>query len=101
VLSLVLGLGALACGIFDVWFTKRRLLKYGVDVELNQTLKQAASTNQLDLALLKHILLKTAIPVFVGVYFDLTTLLAIYLGFKSAVTYFQLVSLQLEKYIES
>lgn len=100
-LSLLLGLGSLACGCFDIWFTKRRLLKYGVDVELNPAIKQAALSSKLDLVLLKHILLKTALPVFLGVYFDLSTLLALYLGFKSAVVYFQLLSLQLEKYIET
>jgi hypothetical protein len=97
----LLAAGAVGCGVYDAWFTKRRILKYGTEVELNEKIKQDALSGKLDLALAKQILLKTALPVLVGVYFHLTVPLAIYLGFKGAVVYFQLLSLQLEKFIES
>jgi hypothetical protein len=100
-IDFLLAAGAVGCGVYDAWFTKRRILKYGADVELNEKIKQDALNGRLDVALAKQILLKTALPVLLGVGFHWTVPLAIYLGFKSAVVYFQLLSLQLEKYIEN
>lgn len=100
-LNFGLALATLALAVFDVWFSRRRILKYGAAVELNAELKKAAETGKLDLILLIRIVLPTAVLVGVGVAFNLTTALGFYLGFRTALFYFQLLSIKFEAALDT
>ena len=95
-----MALGCLGLGIFDAWFTRRRLQKYGPDVELNQALAQAQRAGKLETALITRIIVPVATGCLLGVWFGLTIPLAIWLGTKLQVAHFQLISLSLEKHFE-
>jgi hypothetical protein len=93
----LLAIGTLALASIDMWFTKRRVLKYGAVVELNPGLKRDAELGQLDVALLRRILLPNIAGIALLVFFGWQTPLAIFFGVRATIAYFQFVGLSLEK----
>ena len=96
-----LALGCLGLSGYDVWFTRRRIVKFGVAVELNPLLKYLAVFAGLDGAVFLACVVPTAILCAGGIATHSTIALAWFLGVKSCVAYFQRLSMRLEKLLEN
>jgi len=96
-LNYLLGLGVLGLAGFDAWFSKRRMLKYGGFVELNNGIREARS---LDWGLFSRIILPNFILIAFLTLMGATTLLGVFLGFRLATAYYQVVSMGWEAEID-
>lgn len=96
---MLLACSAICLGVFDIWFTHRRVKKYGVGVELNplskSLMQKLGILNGLSISAIPAI----AIPVLLSV-FNLPLWLAFYVGLRVQLFTHQILSLGIEKEID-
>ena len=100
-MTAILALLAIGLSIFDAWFTRRRLHKYGLHVELNAGIIQLAFfLGGLTRAVIVMTVLPTVLIAGVLTYFNWTLLMAFYLGMRMQLLKNQLDSIEVERYID-
>ena len=82
---------------FDVWFTRRRVLKYSIEVELNTLAKSAMRYFGITQGLCLTVLLPWIVVIVLC--HGYVTLSAGLLGFRGCLIMFQLLSLKIERII--
>ena len=92
-----LGILYAGLGLFDGWLTRKRILTYGPDVELNAAICNLSKKLGPEIPVLFLIILPTTIYSGLGLYFHLTWVLALLVGFRLRMFYFQLLSILLER----
>jgi hypothetical protein len=86
-----------ALAAFDAWLTQRRIVDYGVDVELNGVIRKLATGLGPQMAALLGVMIPVALWSYLAFYFNTPVLFAVLVGFNLKRFEIQVASLAFEK----